>query len=220
MERNKTFEGELVYSVNYQITKPEAQSLIPYQLLNRPDTLNIKIRHNNYKISFNGNRVNDYIIFKGETNKRYHFTGAGQMQLCTISDMQDDEQFRRSGSGPMVITTDSLYQVGNYNCHKVSVIWDDVIFTYYYQPDLLTADKLMFLNHYTDGLSAFYKLSGSHPIKIEMFSQGRFKIVQTLTAIKERKVHRHNFEIPELLPADELYPNPAAGKTIYKVKRN
>lgn len=224
----QSFEGTLVYKINYQIEIPkqlEKMGVTKEILIEKmkkegtwADSIKTTYKNGNYLTSTNST-PQTWSIYKPETNKLYSFQNGDASDICTVTDASIDLEFEMTGNKPIIAKLDTSAMINGVTCEAVRVKWRTGTYDYYYNNSTLKVDPKLFENHIYDGWADFLKISKALPICIMKSTKGFGKVTFTLVSQKCETIKENLFQIPQLVPDKDLNIVKIGNRELMRIKK-
>ena len=209
----QSFEGTIVYKIDYefQISEKLADMGITEEMMfekmkkegSFSDSVKTRYKDGNY-ISYTNFSPQSWSIYKQITNKLYTFQDGEASDICTVTDVSFDLEYKLTRIKPKIEKLDTVVEVNGMKCEIVRVVWKSGTYDYYYNSSFLKLDAKLFENHIYDGWAGFLKISNSLPVKIVKSINGIGKVKYTLIRNFAETIDKSIFEIPKLVADKDL----------------
>ena len=224
----QSFEGTLVYKTDFKFRISEKMSkmgiseeMLKEKMKNEgtwTDSIKSIYKHGDY-ITYTNFNPQSWAIYKQKTNKLFSFQDGEAKDICTVTDVSIDLEFKMFGKKPTIVKLDTIAEVNNIKCEIVRVKWKTGTYDYYFNSTLLKVDSKLYENHIYDGWAEFLKISNSLPIKIVKTVNGLANVTFTLIRHSEETVDPNLFEIPKLVSDKELNIMKLPNREIMRIKK-
>lgn len=209
----ESFEGTLVYKneVKFFVPVSMAKHGLTEEKLKQKmiqegtwtDSIKTSYKLGNY-ISYTNFNPLKWSIYKRETNNFYSFQEGEDADICIMNDASIDSETQLTGIKPKVKKLDSIEEVFGRKCNIVRIEWKFGTYDYYYDSSFLKVNPTFYKKHVYDGWNEFINISHALPVKIVKKVNNLSTVTLTLIRFKEEMIDYKLFELPNLLPDEEL----------------
>ena len=211
----QTFEGKLVYSMDFEVSEKMAGMGLTKEMLKSKmaeddswsDTIKITYKQGYYRQE-SSSVFETKIIYRPDSNMLYTFQAGEASDICTVTDVSKDLEFKMIGKMPSVMLLDSIVEYNDYKLKVVEVKWKSGRYYYLFDENHFKANPEDYKGHVYDGFYEYLKLSKSYPIVIVKEAGAVMTVTMSLEYFTEEKVNPEVFEIPALVEDEELFNSP------------
>ncbi|MBL0745655.1 hypothetical protein [Chryseolinea lacunae] len=213
LSQAQSFEGTLVYKVDYQLNvseKMKARGITAEQIMERmksdgsyTDTIRSTYKQGNYRSDINSN-PRAWLIYRNDANKLYTFQDGEAKDICTVSDMSVDLELKATGNKPAITKLDTTATVDGVPCEIVRVKWKTGSYDYYFNKTKNTIDPALYAKHIYDGWSDYLTIAKALPLKIVKRVGKLSAVTLTLVSQKTGPVDDTLFKLPKLVEDKDL----------------
>ena len=224
----QSYEGTLVYKTDFQfkISEKMMKMGITEEMMKEKmkkegsltDSIKTIYKQGDY-ITYTNFSPQSWSVYKQLANKLYSFQDGEASDICTVTDVSIDMEFQMTGNKPIIQKLDTVVEINGRRCEIVRVLWKSGTYDYYFDSNFLKVDAKLFENHIYDGWADFLKISNSLPIKIVKSVKGLTTVSHTLIRHKEETIDLKLFEIPELLPDQDLNLIKIGNRELFRIKK-
>ena len=224
----QSYEGTLVYKTDFQfkISEKMMKMGITEEMMKEKmkkegsltDSIKTIYKQGDY-INYTNFSPQSWSVYKQLANKLYSFQDVEASDICTVTDVSIDMEFQMTGNKPIIKKLDTVVEINGRKCEIVRVLWKSGTYDYYFDSNFLKVDAKLFENHIYDGWADFLKISNSLPIKIVKSVKGLTTVSHTLIRHKEETIDLKLFEIPELLPDQDLNLIKIGNRELFRMKK-
>lgn len=224
----QSFEGTLVYKTDFKfiISEKWAKMGITEQMMidkmkedgSWTDSIKTCYKSGDY-ITYTNFAPQSWSVYKRDTNKLYTFQEGDGSDICTVTDVSIDLEFKLTGNNPTITKLDTLVELNGMKCEVVRVKWKSGTYDYYYNSSFLKVDPKLFENHTYDGWASFLKISSALPIRIVKSTKGLATVTTTLIRHREEAIDEKLFIIPKLVPDKDLNIIKIPNQELMRIKR-
>ena len=224
----QSFEGTLVYGVNFEfhISDQMAKMGVTQEMMKErmkqdgasTDSIKMCFKQGDY-ITYTNFNPQSWSIYKQQNNKLYSFQAGEASDICTVTDVSIDTEFKLTGIKPEIKKLDTLAEVNGMKCEIVRIKWKSGTYDYYYTKSFLKTEAKSFENHHYDGWAEFLAISNTLPVKIVKTVKGLTVVTLTLIRTKEEKIDSTLFNIPTLIADKDLNLMKFPNRELFRIKK-
>ncbi|WP_417608230.1 hypothetical protein [Owenweeksia hongkongensis] len=211
----QSFEGTLVYSMDFEVSPKMANMGLTKEVLmakmaedhSWSDTIKITYKQGFYRQQ-SSSVFETKIIYRSDSNMLYTFQTGEASDICTVTDVSKDLEFKMTGKIPSVMLLDSIVDYKDYKLKVVEVKWKSGRYYYLFSENHFKTSPEDYKGHTYDGFYEYLKLSKAYPIVIVKEAGGVMTVTMSLEYFTKEKVNPEIFEIPILVEDEELFVSP------------
>ena len=216
LKAQNSFEGKLVYSIDYKYLNKELDEINKEQGKNSltTDTISYYYSPNGDYASIVKKSDTIYTIYKAKDLTLYGLTTG--VEYVSGLDVRIDLE-EKLGNKPQVDLLKDTVKIGDIECQVVRVKWKTGEYKYYFNKNLLKINPSLYKGYEYDQWYNFLLISGALPVKIEKTTYGIITVTFNLEYYENYKVDKGVFKLPKLEEdptMSQLYLN----KKIYFIK--
>lgn len=207
----QSFEGTLVYSMDFEVSEKMANMGLTKEILKGKmaedhswsDTIKVTYKHGFYRQQ-SSSVFETKIIYRPDSNMLYTFQTGDASDICTVTDVSKDLEFKMTGEMPTVKLLDSIVEYDEYKLKVVEVKWKSGRYFYLFSENSFKANPEDYKSHIYDGFYEYLKLSKAYPVVIVKEAGGVMTVTMSLEYFTKENISNTIFDVPQLFEDEEL----------------